>query len=719
MDGPSLARTPPRAAPGSGAGPRFWRGGQDHAAAPGIGQGRDGNFIWSPGLTRINMLSTGACSRKRKAETIMRRWILATGVGAALAAAVPGGCSRGGGAEAGGAARRAAAPIPVAVSAALPRDLARTVTVTGPIEPIRAVSVNAQTAGTVESVLVEEGDRVRSGQLLAETRRARDGRAAGARRGGARQRREPPSAGPSSCRPTPWSPKRNSTPCVRPSASPRPTSNCGARAWPSAASPPRCPAWSPPSAWSGAAPSRRTPTMFAIADDALLVVRVRVSELDVVHLQPGRAADRAARCLSAARSSPATSGASSPAPTPASRLVPVEVVLDPVPRRRRGPARIPGARRVRAGQPAAACWPSRRRPSASPKAARSCTWSQADTLSRRPVETGLTAAGWIEVTARARRRANGGQLRPREPAPGRRAVTASPGARRAMSGAGARPASSLRSGARSACWPPRRWSWCVGLFFAGQLPLDLLPQIIYPQIRVRVTYPGVAPEVMEEQVTKILETSLATTEDLIELESETSEGDCDIDLHFNYGTDINFALQDASKNLDRARSRLPVDADPPVIRKFDPSQIPVFEVGFSSPTRDLVDLRNWVDLRLQPQLLTDRGRGGRGRGRRPGPRDPGDAGPGAPALLRAHRLRRPRRASGPRTRTSRSATSPRPASRSWARPRASSAAWTTSGSVLLTVPGTRAADPALRDRRRSPTPTRSSGCGRGWTACRR
>jgi hydrophobe/amphiphile efflux-1 (HAE1) family protein len=147
----------------------------------------------------------------------------------------------------------------------------------------------------------------------------------------------------------------------------------------------------------------------------------------------------------------------------------------------------------------------------------------------------------------------------------------------------------------------------VGLFYAGQLPLDLLPQIIYPQIRAGMSYPGVAPEVMEEQVTKVLETALATTEGVIELESQTTEGDADVSLHFNYGTDINFALQDASKNLDRARSRLPVDGDPPRIWKADPSQIPVFEVGFSSSSRDLVDLRNWVELRLQPQLLTIEG----------------------------------------------------------------------------------------------------------------
>jgi CzcA family heavy metal efflux pump len=149
----------------------------------------------------------------------------------------------------------------------------------------------------------------------------------------------------------------------------------------------------------------------------------------------------------------------------------------------------------------------------------------------------------------------------------------------------------------------------LGLFYLDRLSLDLLPQIIYPQVRANVNYPGVAPEVMEEQVTKILETSLATTENVVRLESETSEGRSGVDLHFRYGTDINFALQDASKNLDRARARLPRDADPATLFKFDPSQSPIYEVAFSSPGRSLVDTRNWVDLRLRPQLLTVEGVG--------------------------------------------------------------------------------------------------------------
>ncbi|MEZ4588132.1 MAG: efflux RND transporter permease subunit [Gemmatimonadales bacterium] len=149
----------------------------------------------------------------------------------------------------------------------------------------------------------------------------------------------------------------------------------------------------------------------------------------------------------------------------------------------------------------------------------------------------------------------------------------------------------------------------LGLFYVGQLAIDLLPQIVYPQVRVGVRYPGVAPEVLEEQVTKVLETRLATTENLIRLESETQEGRVDVSLYFRYGTDMNFALQDASKNLDRARAGLPDDVEPPSIFKFDPSQVPVYEVGLSSPTMTQVDLRRWVDLQLVPQLLTVEGVG--------------------------------------------------------------------------------------------------------------
>jgi hydrophobe/amphiphile efflux-1 (HAE1) family protein len=147
----------------------------------------------------------------------------------------------------------------------------------------------------------------------------------------------------------------------------------------------------------------------------------------------------------------------------------------------------------------------------------------------------------------------------------------------------------------------------LGFFFLGGLPLDLLPSIVYPQVRANVSNRGVEPQVLEETVAKPLEAALSTTENLIRIETDVSEGRVGVNLHFAYGTDIDFALQDASKNLDRARAALPQEADPPTIFKFDPSQQPIYEVAFSSASRDLVSLRDWVEYRLRPQLLTIEG----------------------------------------------------------------------------------------------------------------
>lgn len=144
----------------------------------------------------------------------------------------------------------------------------------------------------------------------------------------------------------------------------------------------------------------------------------------------------------------------------------------------------------------------------------------------------------------------------------------------------------------------------LGAVFVGRLPVDLLPEIQYPTVRVNVNNPGVEPVVLEETIAKPLEAALAVTERLSRLETEISEGSVSLTLHFAMGTNVDFALQDAAKNLERVRSRLPEEADPPNVNKFDPSQIPIYQVAFSSTERDRVSLRQWVDQRLRPQLLS-------------------------------------------------------------------------------------------------------------------
>ncbi len=149
----------------------------------------------------------------------------------------------------------------------------------------------------------------------------------------------------------------------------------------------------------------------------------------------------------------------------------------------------------------------------------------------------------------------------------------------------------------------------MGIIFSGRLPLSLLPEVDYPHIRVVVNYPGVTPEVIEEQVTRVLERNLSATENLAELHGRASEGRSYIEMFFEVGTNIDLALQDAARQLERARAELPPGTDPPRLMKMDPSQQPIFEMAFSSPLMSSIELRQWIDQRLVPQLLTVRGTG--------------------------------------------------------------------------------------------------------------
>lgn len=143
----------------------------------------------------------------------------------------------------------------------------------------------------------------------------------------------------------------------------------------------------------------------------------------------------------------------------------------------------------------------------------------------------------------------------------------------------------------------------LGLFALGKLAIDLLPHIIYPEIRVRILDPGVSATVMEDRVTRQLEEQLAITEDAVAVESDTTQGMSTVNLSFQYGKDIDIALSDASTRLDRAKRFLPDTINPPIIYKLDPSQIAVMEIVVSSPILDGVAMRTYVDDVLRKWFL--------------------------------------------------------------------------------------------------------------------
>jgi multidrug efflux pump subunit AcrA (membrane-fusion protein) len=142
----------------------------------------------------------------------------------------------------------------------------------------------------------------------------------------------------------------------------------------------------------------------------------------------------------------------------------------------------------------------------------------------------------------------------------------------------------------------------MGFFITSQLPVDLLPSITYPRIGLRGNAPGLSPEVAIDEITRPLEEALAATEGVVQIFSQTREGRISIDLFFEPGGDIDQALNDATATLNRARSTLPSTIDTPRLFKFDPSQLPVYEMALTSDSLSLQDLRIFAEEELGREL---------------------------------------------------------------------------------------------------------------------
>jgi HAE1 family hydrophobic/amphiphilic exporter-1 len=144
----------------------------------------------------------------------------------------------------------------------------------------------------------------------------------------------------------------------------------------------------------------------------------------------------------------------------------------------------------------------------------------------------------------------------------------------------------------------------LGGLSLSRLPVDLLPDIAQPTVNVRVRYDGVGPLEMEELVTRPLEQQLSAVSGLEQINSTSSEGSSNIRLNFTWGHDLNEALDDVRMRIDRVRGRLPEDAEPPVVQKFDPTQMPIMGLGVESSDGKLsrVQLRELAENVLSPRL---------------------------------------------------------------------------------------------------------------------
>ena len=102
----------------------------------------------------------------------------------------------------------------------------------------------------------------------------------------------------------------------------------------------------------------------------------------------------------------------------------------------------------------------------------------------------------------------------------------------------------------------------AGLWAVRSTPVDALPDLSDVQVIIRTTYPGQAPQIVENQVTYPLATTMLSVPGARTVRGYSSFGDSFIYVLFEDGTDLYWARSRVLEYLSQVQARLPATAQP-------------------------------------------------------------------------------------------------------------------------------------------------------------
>jgi multidrug efflux pump len=142
----------------------------------------------------------------------------------------------------------------------------------------------------------------------------------------------------------------------------------------------------------------------------------------------------------------------------------------------------------------------------------------------------------------------------------------------------------------------------IGVISYTRLAVREYPKIDEPVVSVTTTYPGASAEVVESQITKVLEDSLAGIEGVELMTSRSRAERSDIDVRFRITRDPDSAAADVRDKVARVRARLPDGVDEPVIAKVEADAFPIIWMAVTQGSRTPIEVSDYLARYVKPRL---------------------------------------------------------------------------------------------------------------------
>ncbi|WP_428247920.1 efflux RND transporter permease subunit [Ferrovibrio sp.] len=141
-----------------------------------------------------------------------------------------------------------------------------------------------------------------------------------------------------------------------------------------------------------------------------------------------------------------------------------------------------------------------------------------------------------------------------------------------------------------------------GLFALRGMAVREYPDIDPPAVNITTIYRGASAEIIESKITQVIEDSVAGIEGIRTITSTSREESSAISIEFNLSRNVDAAANDVRDKVGRILSKLPDEADQPIIAKTEADARPIIYISLFSDRLSLLELTDYADRYLVDQM---------------------------------------------------------------------------------------------------------------------
>ncbi len=146
-----------------------------------------------------------------------------------------------------------------------------------------------------------------------------------------------------------------------------------------------------------------------------------------------------------------------------------------------------------------------------------------------------------------------------------------------------------------------------GLFSYQTLSVREYPNVDKPNVSISTTYRGASADIIESQITQVIEDAVAGIGGVTRINSSSREESSSVNVEFDLSRDIESATNDVRSRVSRIVSQLPDEADAPRISKTESDARPIMWLSMTSARMGPLELTDYAERNLVDPLSTVNG----------------------------------------------------------------------------------------------------------------